>query len=186
MSDDMPTLPEHTLAFFIGIFSSGKPCRASWITSGRQCRDADRCDHEGSYLFQEGIRKGLYPELEGTEVGRLVQALHLFGHECLVDWFALRVRRVHYGAKEGYMVFSGRHGRKKERQARQGRPAARTYSWNKANSKTQRRCARRRSGTPAAPRFRGLRCHPRLLGTYGSCAVARQSYALFRSRGPRH
>ena len=46
MSDDMPTLPDHTLAFFIGIFSSGKPCRASFVTSSRQCRDAD-CSHHG-------------------------------------------------------------------------------------------------------------------------------------------
>lgn len=52
-----------------------------------------------SYLFQEGVGEGLYTEFERTEVGRLVQALHLLGHERLVNWLALGIGGIHCGAE---------------------------------------------------------------------------------------
>ena len=48
-----------------------------------------------TYLFQERICEGLYPELEWSEIRRLVEALHLLSHERLMDELALRVLSVH-------------------------------------------------------------------------------------------
>ena len=70
----------------------------------------------GSHLFQEGVGERLDAELEGAEVGGLVQALHLLGHERLVDRLALGVRGVHCGAR--VTASSARAaGREEERQA---------------------------------------------------------------------
>ena len=52
-----------------------------------------------SYLFQEGVGEGLYSELEGPEVGRLIQTLHLLRHERLMDWLTLGIGSIHCGAQ---------------------------------------------------------------------------------------
>ena len=52
-----------------------------------------------SYLFQEGVGESLNPELEGSEVGRLIQALHLLRHERLMDRLTLGIRSIHCGAQ---------------------------------------------------------------------------------------
>lgn len=45
-------------------------------------------------LLAECGSEGLDAELEGAEVGALVELLHLLGHERLVDRLALRVGSV--------------------------------------------------------------------------------------------
>ena len=47
-------------------------------------------------LFKKGVRERLDAELEWTEVRRLVEALHLLGHEGLVDGLTLRIRGIDY------------------------------------------------------------------------------------------
>lgn len=47
------------------------------------------------HLLQERVREGLYTELEGAEVRRFIQPLHLFCHERLVNRLPLRVCRFH-------------------------------------------------------------------------------------------
>jgi len=48
-----------------------------------------------THLLEEGVCEGLNPELEGSEIRRLVKSLHLFSHQGLMDRFALCIRGVH-------------------------------------------------------------------------------------------
>ena len=48
-----------------------------------------------THLFEETVREGLYTEFEGAEVGGLVQSLHLFRHQSLMNQFAFCIRRIH-------------------------------------------------------------------------------------------
>lgn len=41
--------------------------------------------------LSEGVREGLDPELEGSEIPGLVETLHLLGHERLVNLLSLSV-----------------------------------------------------------------------------------------------
>ena len=101
MSDDMPTLA--TNAAITRLFHRYLLFRIALAGELRnvnriQCPDIKRHHQEG-YLFQEGVGEGLYPELEGSEVGRLVQALHLLGHERLMNRLALGISGIHCGAQ---------------------------------------------------------------------------------------
>lgn len=52
--------------------------------------------HVYTNLFQESGGERLDAELERSEVGRLVQALHFLGHKRLVNLIALSVLRIHW------------------------------------------------------------------------------------------
>ena len=47
-------------------------------------------------LFIEAVGERLYAKLERPELAALVQALHLLGHERLMDQFAFGISRIHY------------------------------------------------------------------------------------------
>ena len=57
-------------------------------------------------------------ELEGTEVGGLVQALHLLSHERLMDRLALGIGSIDCGA-EGACSSAGARTRRRERLGRE-------------------------------------------------------------------
>ena len=58
-------------------------------------------------LIQECVGKRLDAELERHEVWRLVQALHLLGHERLMDRLALGIGRLHCGAQSTRISANG-------------------------------------------------------------------------------
>ena len=78
----------------MGILSSDKFCPASCEKNavGR----GSPSSHCWTHLLEEGVGEGLNPELERSEIWRLVKSLHLFGHQGLVDRLAFGIRGVHY------------------------------------------------------------------------------------------
>ena len=72
-----------------------------------------------TYLFQERIREGLYPELEWTEIRRLVEALHLLSHERLVYGLAFRVGGVN--CKQTSVSANSTHTSESKRQCERAR-----------------------------------------------------------------
>lgn len=84
----MPTYLLHRNLFF-GISLSRELTRDQCLT------EADEWEEKHTHLLQEGIRKGLNAELEGTIVGGLVQPLHFLCHECLMYRFTFPIRRIH-------------------------------------------------------------------------------------------
>jgi hypothetical protein len=58
-------------------------------------RNMSLSSRQSTHFLEEGVGEGLNPELERSEIRRLVESLHLFSHEGLVNRFALGICGVH-------------------------------------------------------------------------------------------